>query len=102
MTDRIALIGAGHVGATTAFALMLRGLFGEIVLIDADTALAIAEAEDISDANALARPARIFAGSYADAASARIVVLTAGAATHGSESRLSVISRSAVVVKSCV
>ncbi|MET0370029.1 MAG: L-lactate dehydrogenase [Sphingobium sp.] len=102
MSDRIAVIGAGHVGAAIAYALMLRGLFPEILLIDAEEALAAAEAADLSDANALARPARIFAGSYADAASARIAVLTAGAATHGSESRLSVASRSAAIVQSCV
>jgi len=100
--QRIAIIGAGHVGATTAYALMLRGLFAEVILIDTDSALAIAEAADISDAGALARPARIFAGDYADAASARIAVLTAGAATHGSESRLSIASRSASIVTSCV
>lgn len=102
MSDRIAVIGAGHVGATTAYALMLRGLFPEIVLIDSNAALAAAEAEDISDAGALARPARIFAGGYSDAASARIAVLTAGAVTHGSESRLAVASASGAIVKSCV
>jgi len=80
---------------------MLRGLFAEIILIDSDSALATAEAADISDAGALARPTRIFAGDYADAATARIAVLTAGAATHGSESRLSLASRSAAVVTSC-
>lgn len=102
MSDRVAIIGAGHVGATTAYALMLRGLFPEIVLIDSDAALAAAEAEDISDAGALARPARIVAGGYADAASARIAVLTAGAVTHGAESRLAVASASAAIVRSCV
>jgi len=100
--QRIAIVGAGHVGATTAYALMLRGLFAEIILIDTDSALATAEAADISDAGALARPTRIIAGDYADAATARIAVLTAGAATHGSESRLSLASRSASVVTSCV
>lgn len=102
MNDRVAIIGAGHVGAATAFALMLRGLFPEIVLIDAITELAVAEAEDVSDANALARPARVFAGSYADAASARVAILTAGAATKGTESRLSVAAHSAAIVTSCV
>lgn len=100
--DRIAIIGAGHVGATMAYALMLRGLFPEIVLVDSDTASAAAEAADISDASALARPARIWAGSYSDAASARIAVLAAGAATHGSESRLAVASRSSEIVTACV
>lgn len=98
---RVAVIGSGHVGATTAYALMLRGLFSEIVLIDSDAALAAAEAADIADANALGRPARIWAGSYDDAASASIAVITAGAATHGDESRLDVAGRSAVIVASC-
>lgn len=100
--ERIAIIGAGHVGATTAYALMLRALFREIVLIDSDMALAEAEAADLSHANALARPARIWAGDYADAASARIAVITAGAATQGAQSRLSVASRSAQIVTACV
>ncbi len=99
--DRIAIIGAGHVGATTAYALMLRALVREIVLIDNDAALAGAEEADLSDANALARPARIWSGTYADAASARIAVITAGAATHGSEPRLSVAAKSASIVAEC-
>jgi L-lactate dehydrogenase len=96
------IIGAGHVGATSAYALMLRGLFSEIVLIDPDTALAKAEAADIADANVLARPARIWAGSHADAAGAAIAVITAGAETHGDESRLDVAARSVGIVKACV
>ncbi len=102
MPARIVIIGAGHVGSTAAYALMLRALVSEIVLIDSNIALAEAEAADIADANALARPAQIWAGSYADAASAAIAVITAGAATHGTESRLSVLSRSAVIVGECV
>lgn len=81
--------------------MMLRALFGEIVLIDRDGALASAQALDLADANALARPARIWAGDYADAASARIAVITAGAASHGDESRLSLASRSAAIVADC-
>lgn len=99
---RIAIIGAGHVGATAAYALMLRALVREIVLIDQDAGLAEAEAADLRDANALARPARIWAGGYADAAAADIAVITAGAATHGDETRLSVASRSAAIVRECV
>ncbi len=100
--ERVAIIGAGHVGSTTAYALMLRALFREIVLIDSDTALAEAEAADLSDANALTRPARIWAGGYADAASARIAIITAGAATHGKQTRLSVAAHSAGIVTTCV
>jgi L-lactate dehydrogenase len=99
---RVVIVGAGHVGGTTAFALMLRGLFAEIVLIDRDSDLAEAQAIDVADAGALTRPARIRAGDYADTAGADILVLTAGAASHGDESRLSLAGRSAVIVRSCI
>jgi L-lactate dehydrogenase len=99
---RVAIIGAGHVGATTAYALMLRALFREIVLIDTNFGLACAEAADIRDANALARPARIWAGTYDDAAGASIAVITAGGATAGTQDRLSVAASSAAIVNSCV
>jgi L-lactate dehydrogenase len=101
-TERIVIVGAGHVGATAAYALMLRALFREIVLIDRNPDLARAEAADIADANALARPARVRAGDYADAAGAGVAVITAGAATHGSQSRLSVAAESATIVTDCV
>ena len=81
---------------------MLRALFREIVLVDKDDARAAAEARDITDANALARPARIWAGDYADAAAASIAVVTAGTATHGSETRLSVAASSAAIVQASV
>jgi L-lactate dehydrogenase len=100
--ERIAIIGAGHVGATTAYALTLRALFREIVLIDSDAGLAEAEAADLSHPNAMDRPARIWAGDYADTASARIAVITAGPATKGAQSRLSVVSLSADIVAACV
>lgn len=99
---RIAFIGAGHVGATAAYAMMLRALFRDIVLIDRDDDLARAEAADLADANALARPAQIRAGTWADAAGAEIAVLTAGAASKGDENRLALASRSAVIVTDCV
>jgi L-lactate dehydrogenase len=98
----VVIIGAGHVGATAAFALMLRALFREIVLIDANSALAAAEAADLRDANALARPATIWAGTYADTEGAGLAVITAGGTTKGSQDRLSVASASAEIVTACV
>ncbi len=101
--NRIAIIGAGHVGATLAYALMLREIVGEIVLLDANAKLAEAEALDLEHANALARPARIWAGDYTDAARASIAVITAGATMKaGGETRLALLDRSAQIVRACV
>lgn len=102
ISSRVAIIGAGNVGATAAYALMLSGSFAEIVLIDRDPDRAVAEATDIADANAIARPARIRAGDYPDVKEADILVLTAGAATHGDETRTSIAGKSAAIVRACV
>jgi len=101
--NRIAIVGAGHVGATIAYALMLRAIVGEIVLLDTNAKLAEAQALDIEHANALSRPARIWPGDYHDAAQASIVVLTAGATMKtDAQTRLSLLDRSAGIVRSCV
>ena len=101
-SSRIAIIGAGHVGAAAAYALMLSGLVAELVLIDADAARAAAEATDIADATAIVRPTRIRAGDYADVRDAAILVVTAGAATQDGEPRTAVAARSAAIVRECI
>jgi L-lactate dehydrogenase len=101
-SSRIAIVGAGNVGATAAYALMLRGLFAEIVLIDHTPERAAAEATDIADANAIAKPVRIWAGDYADVADAGILVITAGAGTKDGEPRTAIAGKSAVIVRDCV
>ena len=45
---RVAVVGAGNVGSTFAYALLLSGLASEIVLIDANRAKAEGEAMDLS------------------------------------------------------
>ncbi len=57
---RIAIVGAGNVGATFAHALLLSGLAAEIVLIDKNTAKAEGEAMDLNHAVPLVQPARIW------------------------------------------
>lgn len=101
-SSRIAIIGTGHVGATTAYALMLRGLVAEIVLIDQARDHAVAEAMDIADATAIARPVRIWCGDYADVADAAILVVTAGANPQSGESRTTIAGKSAAIVHDCV
>jgi glycine/D-amino acid oxidase-like deaminating enzyme len=77
---RVAVVGAGNVGSTFAYTLLLSGLASEIVLIDANRARAEGEAMDISHALPFTPSARVWAGDYADCADAAITVITAGAA----------------------
>ena len=50
---KAAIIGCGFVGASTAFSLVHKGLFSELVLIDADQKKAEGEAMDLATADLL-------------------------------------------------
>ncbi|MBN2752446.1 MAG: L-lactate dehydrogenase [Rhodospirillaceae bacterium] len=94
---KVGIVGAGNVGATAAFAMVLRGAANEIVLIDKNDALARAQAQDILHATPFSCAARIYAGTYADLANAGVVVLSAGVAQRPGETRLQLLDRNAQV-----
>ena len=97
---KVAVIGCGFVGSSSAFALMQSGLFSEMVLIDADTKRAEGEAMDISHGISFARPMQIYAGNYDDITDAAIIVITAGANQKPDETRLDLIKKNAAIMKS--
>ena len=74
----VAIVGAGNVGASFAYALLLSGLAAEIVLIDVNRERAQGEAMDLNHAVAFAHPTRIWAGDFADCDRAAVTVVTAG------------------------
>ena len=99
---KVVVVGAGHVGATFAYALLLSGLAAEIVLVDAAADRAEGEAMDISHAVPLSRPTRVRSGTYEDAAGASIVVIAAGSGQRPGESRLDLAGRNASVIGAIV
>lgn len=99
---RVAIIGAGHVGAAFAFTLVRSGLASEIVLVDPDHARAEGEAMDLDHAVPFGRPARVWAGGYADCAGAAIVAITAGAGQRPGETRLDLAKHNAAVLREIV
>ena len=99
---RVAIVGTGHVGATFAYALLLSGLAAEIVLINRDAADAEGEAMDLAHATPLVRPARVWAGGYADCAGAAVVVITAGATQGEHDSRLDLAEQNGAIFRSIV
>ncbi|HEY0380389.1 MAG TPA: L-lactate dehydrogenase [Pyrinomonadaceae bacterium] len=101
-TRRVAVVGAGHVGATSAYALLMSGAAREIVLLDADGKRAEGEVMDLQHAAALARPVAVWAGDYKDAARASIAVIAAGVGGRPGETRLDLLSRNVSVVRDCV
>jgi L-lactate dehydrogenase len=90
---KVAIIGCGMVGSSSAFALMQSGLFSEMVLVDVAKDRAEGEAMDISHGLPFVHPMKIWAGSYDDIADAQVIVVTAGAAQKPGETRLDLIKK---------
>ncbi len=99
---RIAIVGAGAVGATLGYALMIRGQADELVLVDINRAKAEGEAMDLRHGLPFVRPVDVHVGDYSDCAGADIVVITAGAASRPGETRLDLAARNAAIFRQIV
>jgi L-lactate dehydrogenase len=99
---KVGIVGAGFVGATAAYAIVLRGLAREIVLVDLDAKRAQAEADDILHAVPFAHPAEVRSGDYSQLRGSDVVVITAGANQKLGESRLELLQRNAAVFRAVV
>ncbi len=99
---KVAIVGCGFVGSSIAFALMQKGQFNEIVLIDAAVSKAEGEAMDLSHGLPYANPVDIHAGTYEEIKDAAIVIVTAGANQKPGETRLDLIAKNARIMKSIV
>lgn len=100
---KIAIVGgAGAVGASAAYALMISGLASEIVLVDVNARRAEGEAMDLMHGAAFVRPVTVSAGTYADCAGAQIVVITAGAAQKPGETRLDLVRKNTEIFRGMI
>jgi L-lactate dehydrogenase len=96
---KLAVIGAGQVGAATAFALMASGLASDLVVVDVNREKAEGEAMDLGDAAAFIKPTAVLAGGFADCRDSDMVIFTAGANQKPGESRLSLLEKNVLILK---
>src|SRR5215831_1309940 len=99
---KVGVVGSGLVGATAAYALVMRGVGREIVLVDRNEARAAAEADDIRHAVPFAHSLDVRAGGYVDLVGCRVVVLCAGVGQKPGETRLQLLRRNAAVFREVV
>jgi len=96
------VVGSGFVGATAAYALVMRGVGRRVMLVDQNRARAEAEADDILHAVPFAHPLEVDAGDYADLADCRVVIVSAGVGQKPGETRLELLGRNAQVFKQVI
>lgn len=94
---KVGIVGAGFVGSTAAYALVTSGGASEVVLVDANEKLAMAQAQDIAHAVPFARATTVRHGPYEALDGAGVVVLAAGVGQKPGETRLDLLERNARV-----
>jgi L-lactate dehydrogenase len=99
---RIAIVGAGNVGATFAYALLNSGLAGEIVIIDRNKVKAEGEAMDLRHAVPLTHSTRVWPGDYEDCKGAAVTVITSGTNQKPGETRLDLVQRNFEIMQSII
>lgn len=102
LKPKIAIIGAGNVGSTFAFSLMISGLAREIVLVDKNELLAKGESMDLNHGLSFAHPTKIYAAGYDGCIDADIVVITAGAKQKPGESRIDLVQKNVALFRDIV
>ena len=99
---KVSIIGAGFVGATTAFALMNSGVATEICLFDINMEKAMGEVMDLVHGTSFVKPVNIYAGNIEETKDSDIVIITAGAAQKEGETRLDLIEKNYNIFKGFV
>ena len=100
---KVAIVGTGLVGSTTAFSLITQGVCDEVMMIDINKERAYGEKLDLQDSiEYLNRNVKITTGTYEDCGDVDIIVITAGAPPKPGQSRLDTLELSAQICRSIV
>lgn len=99
---KVAIIGAGFVGSSIAYALALRDIAREIVLIDVNMEKTDGEAKDIRHGIPSMGTADLYAGDYSDVADCDLIIITAGRGRKPGESRLDLTNENAKIMRSVI
>lgn len=100
---KVAIVGCGLVGSTTAFSLITQGICDEVMMIDINKERAYGEMLDLQDCiEYLNKNVKVYTGDYSDCGDVDIIVITAGAPPKQGQTRLDTLELSAKICKSIV
>ena len=100
---KVAIVGTGLVGSSTAFSLITQGVCDNILMIDINEEKAKGEVMDLQHCiEYLNKNTKIEVGSYDMCSDVDVVVITAGAPPKKGQTRLDTLELSAKIVESIV
>ena len=100
--SKVAIVGAGNVGSTFAYSLMISGTAREITLIDRNVKRAEGECMDLNHGASFVSPVKITPAGYEGCKDADIVVITAGARQNPGETRLDLVRKNTDIFKDII
>lgn len=100
--NKVTIIGAGLVGSTTAYTLMISGLVSEIAIIDINTDKVEGEVMDLNHGISFVSPVKIHKGTYEDCKDSDIVIISAGANQKPGETRLDLVKKNTQIFKNII
>jgi L-lactate dehydrogenase len=101
VSSKVAVIGAGSVGATIAYALLMRKVASEILLVDIVPEIVHGQVLDLSD-SAFLGSTIIRGATFEEAGQADVIVITAGAKQKPDEPRTELIARNYKILESVI
>lgn len=99
---KVAIVGAGFVGSSIAYALTIRNLANDIILIDIDPKRAMGEAMDIQHGIPYMGRSSVRAGDYSDCKNCDLIIITAGRPRRPGETRLDMIADNIGIMRNVV
>ena len=96
---KVVIIGAGMVGSTVAYTILMNHLAAEIVLIDIDKERAKGEALDMNHGIAFLKQIDVRSGDYRDCEDADIIIITAGLGRKPGQTRLDLAKVNVAIAK---
>lgn len=100
--SKIAIIGAGNVGATTAYSLMMKNIASKIILIDINEVKCKGEVYDLCDALSFSNTSQVIAGNLKEAGQSDIAIISAGIPQKPGQSRIDLLNINIKIIKDII
>ena len=99
MKNKVTVIGAGFVGSTIAYSLIIRDIAEEIAIIDINETLAESQVMDMQHAVPFVGQTDIKLGNYDDCIDSSVVVIACGVAQKPGQTRLDLINKNTQILR---
>lgn len=101
-TSKVSIIGCGNVGMRYAYAVLIKNLARELVLVDVDKERLEGDVMDLHHAVPFTDPVSIIAGGYEDISESDLIVITAGKNQKPGQTRLDVMKENIEIFKKII